>query len=117
MQALVFPFVILLLPLHPLAALAWLLYMTVMNVLGHLGFKILPRGFAQYWLLKWPNMSLHHNMHHRHVNCNYGLYFDLGHRLMRKNHLRYEEMNDEITGTSATENAQIHAFRDAHRVR
>jgi len=116
-QALIFPLVILLLPLHPLAALAWLFYMTVMNVLGHLGFEILPRGFARHWLFKWHNTSLHHNMHHRHVNCNYGLYFNLWDRLMRTNHRRYEETYDEITGASATEHARFHEFRDVHRVR
>lgn len=88
-QAIVFPIVALFMPLHPLTALVWLIYMTTLNVLGHLGFEILPRGFVRNWWTRWHNTSVHHNMHHRHVNCNYGLYFNIWDRLMKTNHPRY----------------------------
>ena len=105
-QAIVLPLVILVLPLHPLAALVWLFYMTLMNVLGHLGFEMLPRGFARHWLFRWHNTSVHHDMHHRYATCNYGLYFNLWDRLMRTNHAHYEATFDAITGRPQSERAQ-----------
>ena len=100
-QAIIFPLTVLFLPLHPLAAFLWLLYMTGMNVFGHLGFEILPAGFLKSRLFRWHNTSVHHNMHHRYVHCNYGLYFNIWDRLMRTNHPRYEEEYDRIFSASA----------------
>jgi Delta7-sterol 5-desaturase len=99
-QAIVFPVAAFFMPLHPLAAILWLLYMTIMNVLGHLGFEILPRGFVRNKLARWHNTSVHHNMHHRFVNYNFGLYFNIWDRLMKTNHPRYEEEYDRVTGES-----------------
>lgn len=96
-QAAIFPLAVLFVPFHPLAALAWLIYMTVMNVLGHLGFEILPQGFVQHWLFRWHNTSVHHNMHHSRVNCNYSLYFNIWDRLMGTNHVHYEKEYDRVT--------------------
>ncbi len=64
--------------------------MTVMNVLGHCGFEILPRGFAKHWLTRGHNTTTHHDMHHRYVRHNYGLYFNLWDRIMRTNHRAHE---------------------------
>jgi Delta7-sterol 5-desaturase len=96
-QAIIFPIAALLIPLHPLAALLWLFYMTLLNVLGHLGFEILPRGFVRHRWTCWHNTSVHHNMHHRHVQCNFGLYFNLWDRWMGTNHPRYEEEYERVT--------------------
>jgi sterol desaturase/sphingolipid hydroxylase (fatty acid hydroxylase superfamily) len=96
-QGIVFPLTVLFLPIHPLAAFLWLGYMTFMNVLGHLGFEILPAGFVQHRIWRWHNTSVHHNMHHRHVHCNYGLYFNIWDRLMHTNHARYEEEYDRLS--------------------
>jgi sterol desaturase/sphingolipid hydroxylase (fatty acid hydroxylase superfamily) len=102
-QAMIFPLTVLFLPLHPLAAFLWLLYMTGMNVVGHLGFEILPAGFLKNRLLRWHNTSVHHNMHHRHVHCNYGLYFNIWDRLMRTNHARYEEEYERVCAAPRSE--------------
>ena len=96
-QAAVFPLTLFVLPLHPLAAVLWLLYMTLMNVGGHLGFEILPRGFATHRVFRWHNTTVHHDMHHRHINCNFGLYFNIWDRLMGTNHAHYEEEFDQVT--------------------
>ena len=95
-EAGIFPLIVLVLPLHPIAALAWLLYMTGMNVLAHCGFEILPRGFVRHWLFRWHNTSTHHDMHHRFVRCNYGLYYNVWDRLMGTNHERYEDEFDRV---------------------
>jgi sterol desaturase/sphingolipid hydroxylase (fatty acid hydroxylase superfamily) len=101
-QAIIFPLAVLVLPLHPLAALLWLVYMTAMNVLGHLGLEILPAGFVRNRFWRWHNTSVHHNMHHRYVHCNYGLYFNIWDRWMGTNHPRYEEEYDRLVGPPRT---------------
>ena len=108
-QAIIFPLTVLFLPLHPLAAFLWLLYMTGMNVFGHLGFEILPAGFLKSRLLRWHNTSVHHNMHHRYVHCNYGLYFNIWDRLMRTNHPRYEEEYDRVFSAAPGEELRASA--------
>ncbi len=67
-----------------------LTYMTVMNVVGHCGLEILPRGFAKHWLTRWHNTTTHHDMHHRYVRHNYGLYFNLWDRIIGTNHQVYK---------------------------
>jgi sterol desaturase/sphingolipid hydroxylase (fatty acid hydroxylase superfamily) len=88
-QAMVFPLVAMLVPLHPFVALLWLVYMIVINVWGHLGFELLPAGFRRHWLFRWHNTTTHHDMHHQHVNGNYSLYFNFWDRVMRTNHRDY----------------------------
>jgi len=106
-QAIIFPLVALVLPMHPLVALLWLLYMTMMNVFGHLGFEILPAWFLRSPLLRWHNTSVHHNMHHRYVHCNYGLYFNIWDRLMGTNHPRYEQEYERVCATSGREMTNV----------
>jgi lathosterol oxidase len=95
-QALFFPLIALALPVHPLAALGWLTYMTGMNVLGHCGFETMPRGFAKHWLTRWHNTTTHHDLHHRYVRYNYGLYFNFWDRIMGTNHRAYESEFDRL---------------------
>lgn len=100
-EAGLFPIFILFVPTHPLAALVWLTYMTVMNVLGHCGHEILPGGFTRNALTKWHNTAVHHDMHHHHVHCNYGLYYNLWDRLMGTNHARYDEEFEQVKARAA----------------
>jgi Delta7-sterol 5-desaturase len=83
-------------PHHPLAIGMFSLYSLLLNVTGHLGYEVFPKGFARHWLFKWHNTSTHHNMHHRLVKCNYGLYFNFWDRWMNTNHPQYEESFDAI---------------------
>lgn len=84
------PLMMFLIPLHPYALLVWVLYQTGMNVLGHLGFELFPQGFTTGTISKWHNTSVHHNMHHKLVACNYGLYYNFWDRIMKTNHVNYE---------------------------
>ncbi len=90
------PLVVLLLPLHPLAIIIFALGMTVITVIGHIGYELYPAGMTRHPVLGLLNTSTHHNMHHRYVHCNYGLYFNLWDRLMDTNHHRYHETFDAI---------------------
>jgi Delta7-sterol 5-desaturase len=94
-EAGILPVLIFVIPIHPLAILAFLLVMTVMNVIGHLGYEIFPSGYTKHWFGKWNNTSTHHNMHHRLVKCNYGLYFNWWDQLMGTNHARYHEQFED----------------------
>lgn len=92
----ILPVMVFLIPLHPYAILTWVLYQSGMNLLGHLGFELYPSGFVSGTISKWNNPSTHHNMHHRFVNCNYGLYFNFWDRILGTNHVRYEEEFEKI---------------------
>ncbi len=88
---------ILLLPLHTLAIFIFLTFSFIMNVLGHIGFEFYFKGFTKHTFFWWNNTSTHHNMHHRFVNWNFGLYFNIWDRLMKTNHPQYFEFYDKIT--------------------
>lgn len=93
----IIPIMVFLVPLHPVAIFIFAVYMVTLNVMGHLGFEIFPRGFTQHKLFGWHNTSTHHNMHHKYVNCNYSLYFNIWDRLMKTNHAKYHSVFDEVT--------------------
>lgn len=88
--------IVFIMPVHPTAIFIFLLIMTIMNVLGHLGYEIYPKGLIKHPLAKWNNTSTHHNMHHRLVKCNYGLYFNFWDRIMGTNHTEYEKSFEEV---------------------
>jgi sterol desaturase/sphingolipid hydroxylase (fatty acid hydroxylase superfamily) len=92
----ILPIMVFLIPLHHYAILVWVIYQSGMNLLGHLGFELYPSGFVSGTISKWNNTSTHHNMHHRFVNCNYGLYFNFWDRILGTNHVRYEEEFEKI---------------------
>ncbi len=94
------PIMIFLMPLHPFALLAWVLYQTGMNVLGHLGFELFPSGFTNGFLTKFSNTSTHHNMHHKYVTSNYGLYFNIWDRMLGTNHPEYTEQFEIVKARS-----------------
>ena len=51
----------------------------------------------QHPLFKWLNTSTNHNMHHKYVTCNYGLYFNFWDRVMNTNHVKYQATYEEVT--------------------
>lgn len=96
-QVAVLPLLAFLLPLHPLAILAWIFYQTAMNVMGHLGFEFFPAGFASGRFTRWHNTATHHNMHHKYIHYNYGLYYNFWDRIMGTNHPHYAEEFEAVT--------------------
>jgi lathosterol oxidase len=91
------PFLIFTLPLHFSSLLILSLWQIIFNVTGHLGYELFPRNMLQHPLFKWLNTSTNHNMHHKYVRCNYGLYFNFWDRWMDTNHAKYEETYEEVT--------------------
>jgi len=92
----IIPLIAFTIPHCGLAIILFSIYALVLNVAGHLGFELFPSGFASHWLFKWHNTSTHHNMHHRLVKCNYGLYFNFWDRVMKTNHPTYEDAFEKI---------------------
>jgi sterol desaturase/sphingolipid hydroxylase (fatty acid hydroxylase superfamily) len=77
------PALALVIPIHVGAVVFILTVMTLAAVLNHSGYEIFPR----WWLRGWPGHHLitaaHHDLHHKHFSCNYGLYFRFWDKLMR----------------------------------
>lgn len=102
-NALVFPIVVVLVPMHEAATFVFLVYMIVMNVIGHLGIELYPRWFATRRWTRWYSTSTHHNLHHRDFHGNYGLYFTWWDRLMGTQHRDYIATFDAVTGARAAD--------------
>jgi sterol desaturase/sphingolipid hydroxylase (fatty acid hydroxylase superfamily) len=105
----VVPVMIVLVPLHPMSLVAFLTCMTAVSVIGHLGYELYPSGTTRHPLLGWLNTATHHNMHHRHVNCNFGLYFNFWDCVMGTNHPQYTQSFEEIKRGRAMAAADVEA--------
>jgi sterol desaturase/sphingolipid hydroxylase (fatty acid hydroxylase superfamily) len=52
-----------------------MLIATIMGVTNHMGWEMFPRSWINGWFGRHFISASHHEAHHRHYNCNYGLYF------------------------------------------
>jgi lathosterol oxidase len=91
------PLIVFTIPYHVTALYFFTAYTLILNVAGHMGFEFFPKGFARHKWFKWHNTATHHNMHHRFINCNYGIYFNIWDRVMKTNHPNYEDTYDSVT--------------------
>ncbi len=98
MEAAIIPILLFIMPMHMFAIFIFLIYMTMMNVLGHLGYEFYPKNFLRNPIGRLNNTSTHHNMHHRLVNCNYGLYFNFWDLIMGTNHEKYQSEFERLAG-------------------
>lgn len=69
------PALTLIIPIHINAMLFVLTIMTINAVLNHCGWELLPQSWIRGWVGRTLITATHHNLHHKHYNCNYGLYF------------------------------------------
>ena len=95
-EAAIFPIMVFILPLHLSAVGFFFLFQIAYNVYGHLGYELYPKGFNKHWLGKWINTSIHHNLHHKHFDNSYGLYFTFWDRMMGTMAPQYDETFDEV---------------------
>jgi Delta7-sterol 5-desaturase len=96
-QVMVLPIILIFLPLHGLTIFLFTSYMIIQNVRGHLGYEMLPKAFIRSKLFNWNLTTVHHNMHHKYFNSNYGLYFTWWDKWMNSNHKAYEQTFEEVT--------------------
>lgn len=91
------PMIIFTVPLHFTSLLIVSMWMIVFNVMGHLGFELFPKGFIRNNFVNWVNTSTNHNMHHKFITSNYGLYFNVWDKIFKTNHAKYESTFEEVT--------------------
>lgn len=96
LEAMIFPVIILLVPMHPLALLLFTTVAFLFNVYGHLGYEIMPQWFRNSFLFEILNTSVHHNLHHEKFNGNYGLYFRFWDRIMGTENPDYVKTYDKV---------------------
>lgn len=73
--AVVIPALVFLIPIHVGALGLVLAIMTVMGVANHMGWEMFPRWLVHGAAGRWLITASHHQRHHQHYGCNYGLYF------------------------------------------
>lgn len=79
--AVVIPALVFLIPIHVAALGVVLTVMTVMGITNHMGWEMFPRWLHSGPLGRWLITASHHQRHHQHYRCNYGLYFRFWDRL------------------------------------
>lgn len=73
--ALLIPALAFLIPIHWSALAVVLTIASVMGVTNHMGWDMFPRPWVEGRFGRHIITASHHEAHHRHYNCNYGLYF------------------------------------------
>ncbi len=73
--AVVIPALVFLIPIHVAMLGLVLTVMTVMGVTNHMGWELFPRALVHGPAGRWLITASHHQRHHQHYRCNYGLYF------------------------------------------
>ncbi len=101
-EAGIFPIIVFIIPAHETALLIFLIYMILRNVQGHLGMELLPKSFIDNRYLNWHTTTVHHDMHHRYFNSNYGLYFTWWDKWLKTEHGKYVETFEKITHSKDT---------------
>lgn len=84
--AVVIPALVLAIPIHVAMLGLVLLTMTVMGVTNHMGWEIFPRRLVHSRVGGWIITASHHQRHHEHYRCNYGLYFRIWDRWCGTDH-------------------------------
>jgi sterol desaturase/sphingolipid hydroxylase (fatty acid hydroxylase superfamily) len=97
-ESLIFPLVVLILPMHPAAVMLFLGWQILFNVIGHAGFEYHPQRFLGSPMRFLVNTPTNHIMHHQVPVGNYGLYFNVWDRIMATNSVHYEERFRAVTG-------------------
>jgi sterol desaturase/sphingolipid hydroxylase (fatty acid hydroxylase superfamily) len=92
----IIPLIVFTIPYHVSAVTIFSAYTLMMNVGGHMGYEFFPKGFAANKWFNWHNSATHHNMHHRFVRYNFGIYFNFWDKLMKTNHPKYEESFEQV---------------------
>jgi sterol desaturase/sphingolipid hydroxylase (fatty acid hydroxylase superfamily) len=112
-NALIVPVLLLVLPMHDSAIFVFLIYMILMNVVGHLGLELYPAWFARNRWTRWYSTSTHHNLHHRDMHGNYGLYFTWWDRRMGTQHPDYIASFEATASRPASAAASLEPPRPA----
>lgn len=91
------PIIAFMIPIHHTALFMFLIYMIIRNVQGHLGIEFLPNKFLKLRLINLHTTTTHHDLHHKHFNSNYGLYFTWWDKWMGTEDKSYNQTFNEVT--------------------
>lgn len=100
LEAAILPLLVLVLPVHEVTVLLFVTHMILRNVIGHAGVELFPCWWLHAPLLRHVTTTTHHDLHHSHGNCNFGLYFTWWDRWMGTEHPDYEARFVAITRSS-----------------
>lgn len=89
LEAAILPLAALAMPMHELTAFLFVWHMIIRNAVGHAGFELFPGWWLNAPLLRFVTTTTHHDLHHSHGGCNYGLYFTWWDRWMGTEHPEY----------------------------
>ncbi len=95
-QWLVFPLIVYTVPCHITMMIVVFGFTFLVNNMGHLGYEFYPKGLVTHPIFRWSNSSTFHNMHHTHVSCNYGLYFNFWDTLFGTTHPDYPKLYERV---------------------
>lgn len=79
--AVVIPTLVFLIPIHVAVLGMVLTIMTIMGITNHMGWELIPRRLVHSPVGGWLITASHHQRHHEHYPCNFGLYFRFWDRL------------------------------------
>jgi len=92
LQALAFPVILFVLPMHYMVIMTMLILMTVSATINHLDIEIYPENTERHWFGKWIIGATHHSMHHAKFIKNFGLYFTFWDRWMGTESEEFEQL-------------------------
>ncbi len=101
LQAIIFPVILLFLPMHPAAIVVYLTIMTITSAINHLDVEIYPAGFEKHPVGKWMIGATHHSLHHKQFRYNYGLYFTCWDKWMKTESPLYKKLFSEKTNKAS----------------
>jgi Delta7-sterol 5-desaturase len=101
-EAAIFPVLLYLVPMHVGVLAFWLIFMTVTSVFNHLGYELYPR-----WV--WTQMigATHHDLHHREVAGNYGLYFTWWDKWLGTQSATFEKLRDKALNPTRESRSKV----------
>lgn len=87
------PLIAFLLPMTETTLALFFVYMVIMTVYGHSGYELRAH---RLWIFRFFNTSYHHYLHHRFVDCNYGIYLNIWDFMFGTNHKDYARSLDVL---------------------
>ncbi len=82
LQFIIFPALLLVIPMHLWVLIIYLIYNLIANIGGHVGFEILPASFFRNPLTRYSASPTSHQIHHIRFLKNFGGYTNVWDRLM-----------------------------------
>jgi lathosterol oxidase len=97
LQAIFFPVMLMILPMHYYVVIIQLTIMTISSVINHLDIEIYPEKFNNNFVGKWLIGATHHSLHHKQFKYNYGLYFTFWDKIKKTESPFFEKLFHSVT--------------------